>query len=106
MDRDTLDFLSDLEREQEKLSSNDAIVPSGERECPICKRVMRVEMESGIHVDVCNDHGIWLDRGELPSILSSIRSGQRINRAQAIRKAKRDGKLSGAMFGVWSLMFD
>ena len=47
MDRDTMEFLAQLEREQEALPSNDAIVPSGERECPICKERMRVEIEYG-----------------------------------------------------------
>ena len=106
MDHETLDFLAELEREVEKLPSNDSIVASGERECPICKKKMRVELECGVRVDVCDDHGLWLDRGELPSIVSRIRSGERVNRYAAIRKAKRDGKISGTLFGVWSLLFD
>lgn len=106
MDRETLDFLGELEREQQKLPSNDSIVAGGDRQCPICKKEMRVEVECGVHVDVCDDHGLWLDRGELPAIVSRIRSGERVNRVQALRRARRDGKMSGTIFGVWSLLFD
>lgn len=106
MDSEAFDFLAELERDEVNSQSNDSLVPPGQRECPICKRPMLVEVESGVHVDVCNDHGVWLDRGELPAIISRIRSGARISRTAAIRRAKREGKLSGAMFGIWALLFD
>ena len=106
MDSEALEFLAELEREAEQITSNDEIVPPGERECPICKEPMQVEFETGVHVDVCPEHGIWLDRGELPSILSVIRSGDRVNRHDAIRKARQEGKVSGTLFGAWSLLLD
>ena len=105
MDNETLDFLAELERE-EQVTSNDHVVPPGQRPCPICGENMVVEFEHGVHVDVCNQHGIWLDRGELRSIASLIRSGERISRSRAVKEARRNGKLSGTVFGVWSLMFD
>lgn len=34
--------------------------------CPACKVTMRVVMESGVSIDVCDIcHGVWLDAGEL-----------------------------------------
>ena len=107
MDDDTLQFLADLEREQ-SFPSNDHLIPPGERPCPICAKKMQVEIEQGIPIDACPEHGVWLDRGELPSIISKIRRGERVNRIQLIReaKAKREGKKSGIILGVWSLLLD
>jgi Zn-finger nucleic acid-binding protein len=67
---------------------------------------MAVEADHGVSYDVCQDHGIWLDRGELAAVISSIRAGQRISRSLAIKKAKRDGQWAGAARGIWSLMFE
>ena len=106
MNDDTLDFLADLEQDFETMTSNDHLVPSGERKCPICEEQMGVEVEYGVQVDVCEEHGIWLDRSELRAIAKWIRSGERMSRINAVKKARRDGKLSGTMFGAWSLMFD
>ncbi len=86
--------------------ANADIVPPGERPCPICGKKMHIEVQYGIHLDVCSLHGVWLDLGELPAILSNVRTGNRINRQSAIRRARREGKMSGALFGAWSLLFD
>jgi hypothetical protein len=32
--------------------------------CPICEREMRVSIRRAIVFDHCDDHGVWLDRGE------------------------------------------
>lgn len=32
-------------------------------ECPFCRRRAQKQIE-GVKVDVCEDHGIWLDKGE------------------------------------------
>jgi Zn-finger nucleic acid-binding protein len=106
MDQETLDFLAELERSDQNRQPNEDVVPTGQRECPICKKKVLVEVESGISIDICQEHGVWLDRGELPGIISRIRSGERVDRIQAIRRAKREGKMSGTIFGVWSLLFD
>ena len=82
----TLEFLQSLEREG-TISPNDYLVPPGERECPICKKKMVVEVQEGASVDVCREHGIWLDFGELDEILSRIRRGGEINQRYAIRRA-------------------
>ena len=49
--------------------NNDAIVPSGQRPCPICGTHMIVIEEHGISVDICEDHGVWLDQGEMAVLL-------------------------------------
>lgn len=108
MHDDTLAFLEDLENEldREGVSSNDQIVPPGQRECPICKQVMSVEQQGLVSVDVCAQHGVWLDNGELRAMLGNVRSGERINQKAAMRRARREGKKSAMLLGGWSLFFD
>jgi Zn-finger nucleic acid-binding protein len=46
--------------------------------CPRCRRPMQrhdYAGASGVHVDVCREHGIWFDRDELRRIVEFIRSG-------------------------------
>lgn len=90
----------------EPVSDNEAMVPTGQRPCPICGNVMLAETHEGVVIDVCEQHGVWLDRGELPHIAARIRSGQFADRQAALRRARRDGKLSGALLGVWALLWD
>ncbi len=77
--------------------------------CPICNQEMnRMNFGkiSGIIVDVCSDHGIWLDSGELEEIRAFIANGG-IDKAQnkeilenrvAIEEASRNAK--EAMFFI------
>ena len=40
--------------------------------CPICQEMMSVvnyKKESGVLIDICEEHGIWLDGGELQQIV-------------------------------------
>ena len=70
---------------------------------------MQVELENGIEIDLCPHHGVWLDNGELRSILDLARgrsSAQYARTYQAISDAKRDGKIAGALLGFWSLLLD
>jgi len=59
-----------------------------------------------VNVDVCAEHGVWLDRGELPHILSLSNTEVRRHQGEAIRKTKNEGKWSGVILGVWSLLSD
>ena len=85
---------------------NENIVPQGKRPCPICGQVMHVEQNRGVSIDVCTAHGVWLDNGELQEITGRIaRSYRRINDT-AVKDARQKGKMSGALFGFWSLLGD
>ncbi|MBI2972127.1 MAG: zf-TFIIB domain-containing protein [Candidatus Aenigmarchaeota archaeon] len=42
-------------------------------ECPVCNKRMEAREIRGIMTDVCNEHGIWLDRGELEKIMEKIK---------------------------------
>ena len=106
MNDETLRFLDELEGGLPPAGSNDALVEAGERPCPICGDTMEVTTDFGINMDYCDDHGIWLDAGEMPRMISKLRAGNLVDRRRAVRRARRDGKMAGALFGTWSLMFE
>jgi Zn-finger nucleic acid-binding protein len=85
-------------------NANDELVPSGQRSCPICGACMVVEKHAAISIDVCPAHGLWLDNGELPLLIRAARSRMTSRHLTAIRDAKEQGKLSGALLGFWSLL--
>jgi Zn-finger nucleic acid-binding protein len=89
-------------RAREDQNRNLHIVPEGQRPCPICGRLMETQSRHNHIVDVCHEHGIWLDKDELPAIMARLRQRQRDD----MRRARRDGKMSGALWGWWSLLFD
>ncbi len=80
--------------------------PARELPCPLCQKPMRVESRRGVSVDVCDEHGMWLDRGELDQILMRLESRLTARRSSDVSSARRSGKMSGALFGWWSLLFD
>ncbi|MEC7946947.1 MAG: zf-TFIIB domain-containing protein [Myxococcota bacterium] len=44
--------------------------------CPICSAEMTTETRSGVTIDVCPEHGIWLDRKELMLITEAARHAE------------------------------
>jgi Zn-finger nucleic acid-binding protein len=62
------------------------------RKCPVCSKLMnRINFgkSSGVIVDQCQDHGIYLDAGELHRILAWVRLGGKL-RAQANTDAETE----------------
>ncbi len=48
------------------------------RQCVVCDKLMHRHnygKKSGVIVDVCHDHGLWFDEGELEQIIDWVRSG-------------------------------
>ncbi|MHC5055571.1 MAG: TFIIB-type zinc ribbon-containing protein [Planctomycetota bacterium] len=79
----------------------------GERPCPVCGRKMLLERRKGIRIDVCDDHGIWLDNGELEAITAGLRKRLCRTRGVAVKAAERRGIEKGRARGsLWSLLFD
>jgi Zn-finger nucleic acid-binding protein len=74
--------------------------------CPVCKTTMRVERTQGILVDVCTEHGVWFDLGEVPALVAKIQAGQRVGLAEQLDNAKRKGIVSGAFMGLIALWLD
>ncbi len=76
------------------------------RSCPVCGEVMIKERARGVTIDVCDAHGIWLDKGELPAIKRGVASRHLRHRSRAVREAQRRGKMSGAFWGWMALLWD
>ena len=85
-DAETMQFLSALEKDLEP-NANASIVPDGQRKCPICTEFMQLERFLGVQIDSCPEHGVWLDNGELQSIVALLR-GQTIATREELRQAK------------------
>ena len=60
-------------------------------ECPVCKARMHHEKVEEIWADICKEHGVWLDKGELERIMESI---------------KHKGKHEGLAEGLYHHMHD
>ena len=58
-------------------------------ECPVCKQRMEHAKIEGAWVDVCKDHGVWLDKGEIEAI---------------IEMSKSKGESEGLVKGLWDRM--
>lgn len=86
--------------------ANTDLVADGDRPCPICGSTMLMSARDSIVIDVCEEHGVWLDRGELERILHSERGKARSGKWDAVKRAKKEGRIEGARYGFWSLVLD
>jgi Zn-finger nucleic acid-binding protein len=60
--------------------------------CPVCRKLMnRVNFGSmsGVIVDKCRDHGIWLDGGELRTLMEWKKAGGQIHHQQKTTELRR-----------------
>ncbi len=70
VDRPRLDEIRNVRRNSE--------YPLGYIDCPVCRKLMqRINFGSGsgVIVDKCRQHGLWLDGGELRQILEWTKAG-------------------------------
>jgi Zn-finger nucleic acid-binding protein len=65
---------------------------------------MNVSAKEGVVLDVCEEHGIWLDAGEMEEIQLKVALRKHKTQRSAVKRARKDGKLDGIMFGWFSLM--
>lgn len=56
-------------------------------ECPVCKSRMKHEKVESVWADICEEHGVWLDKGEVESIMEH---------------AKKKGEGDAFVRGLWS----
>jgi len=66
--------------------------PLGYIPCPVCGKLMnRVNYgtRSGVIIDRCRDHGVWLDGGELRRILEWAKAGGQIHHERSQLEAER-----------------
>jgi Zn-finger nucleic acid-binding protein len=70
------------------------------RPCPGCRGLMlrtNYASGSGIIVDVCREHGVWFDRGELTAIVDFLENGgwERVKKRERDRLAEEVSALEG-----------
>jgi len=80
---------------------NTSIVPEGERRCVIRGNRTTREFKEGVGVDVCDEHGLWLDEDQLPRIIERIRERSHEARRIAMQRTYREGLKGGRLEGVW-----
>ena len=89
--------------------ANAKLIPEGERCCPICGDQMTTETQSGVSIDACHYHGIWLDNGELKKITLKQKTRLNAKKRKAVTRASRDGKMTGVIrtmfFGFWGFIY-
>ncbi|MBL8720030.1 MAG: zf-TFIIB domain-containing protein [Myxococcales bacterium] len=61
-------------------------------DCPACGAAMTIQkLASGVTIDVCNAHGAWFDRDELPQLVAAL---------TAMRKPAPTGAGNGALLAA------
>ncbi|MCE9584910.1 MAG: zf-TFIIB domain-containing protein [Planctomycetes bacterium] len=88
--------------EIEEIYPLDEVRP-GKVPCPVCKRAMRIEKKGPVEVDVCGEHGVWLDKGELERILSAMRGRAARVRHLAVKMERSASRRQPHDYGWWSL---
>jgi len=61
------------------------------RKCPVCQKTMQRKnfmKRSGVITDVCFEHGVWLDSGELRHILEWVKTGG-MEKAKLLQETKQ-----------------
>ncbi len=51
------------------------IQPRVYRPCPVCGSLMDVKAGGGVMVDICREHGVWFDGGELAPFVAWAKAG-------------------------------
>jgi len=67
--------------------------------CPVCRKLMNRKnygSRSGVVVDRCRNHGVWLDGGELGQLLKWTRAGGQIHDARQKAEEERQAQLKAA----------
>ena len=67
------------------------------RKCPVCKKTMNRKNfmgQSGVITDICAEHGIWLDSGELRQIMEWVKTGgaKKVGQSEHKKRAKETPK--------------
>jgi Zn-finger nucleic acid-binding protein len=73
------------------LRNND--YPTTYIKCPVCSQIMnRVNFgaRSGVIIDRCQEHGLWLDGGELRHLLEWVKAGGQLLSSQKNQQRKKD----------------
>lgn len=69
--------------------------------CPICKQTMeKRKIPQGLVIDYCDEHGVWLDVGELEAIAASAAGQSGGGQDDSLLKTVGKGLGRSAVFGA------
>ena len=66
---------------------------------------METKAKNKIYIDICPEHGSWFDKGELLALIKLFQLRLEHIQKTALRKARKDGRMAGAVIGFWALLF-
>ncbi|MHB8057346.1 MAG: zf-TFIIB domain-containing protein [Desulfuromonadaceae bacterium] len=80
-----------------RLDASKAVTKAGEQgafyiKCPVCSKIMnRINFgtNSGVIVDRCKEHGVWLDGGELKHLFEWMKAGGKLLQQEREQERKR-----------------
>ena len=97
--------LSDEFEEASTNRSNGVSVPKGQRSRPICAELMISAHEKAVLIDVCQTHGIWLDKDELRGIIKHSQDSDLLTKLKARVAEEEEAARALARSGSFSLGF-
>jgi Zn-finger nucleic acid-binding protein len=77
----------------------------GVLQCPVCSRTMEIRTIYEAAIDLCPTHGVWLDRGELATIVGRVGRIHAKAREKGVAEARATGKIMGWLLGPLSFLF-
>ena len=86
-----------LLREKEPSTREPAVL-----QCPVCSRAMETRTVYEASIDLCPTHGVWLDRGELGTIVRRVGRIHAVGREKRVAEARASGRFTGKIMG-WLL---
>jgi Zn-finger nucleic acid-binding protein len=74
--------------------------------CAICSGRLQPQTLEGIRFNVCADHGVWLDRGELSKLIKTlkVRRRQKAAMRREIADVRATNESLAFFSGIWGLM--
>jgi Zn-finger nucleic acid-binding protein len=68
--------------------------------CPTCGKGMKTHTVYDVQTDVCQEHGMWLDKGELQKIIDGAQPVTAVDRGDE----RQSGRYEGIFLGWLSLL--
>ena len=71
---------------------------------------MELVQRGKTEIELCDEHGVWLDKGELEAIARAAARFEQMRGRAAVRRAtaqaREDGKVKGWLLGPLAFFFD
>lgn len=74
------------------------------RRCPVCAAQLKVLKKASLTIDVCDEHGVWLDRGELEALMKRGQLGRKARRRIEEAARREEQQRTGGLLAILSLL--